>query len=235
MPVAKSYQRFKLDGEPYAVNGRMYVKLETGKQVRWYTDEEYNKMYGAADAPKKPKTEKEALGFENGFITIFKGDTYASLDWFRASVCKYNKIFGWYCPSTEDIPSDIPLGLEPIRLEWDALSAEDGVSLKSESFAREYAQQFMFEPSASEFLGTVGKRLEVTVTIKKAIGMNGYYGFSTMHIMEDECGNVLVWTTSAKQLVEGNTYTLKGTVKSHSVYKNVNQTILTRCTIVEGK
>jgi hypothetical protein len=212
----------------------MYVKLDNGKQVRWYTDAEYAKMYGDAPAvPQKPKTEKEALGFAEGFITIFKGDTYAAIEWFRASVCKYNKIFGWYVPSTEEIPCDIPLGLEPIRIEWDCVSAEDGVSLRSESFAKEYAQQFLFEPSLSEFLGEIKDRLELEVTVKKAVELNGFYGRSTMHIMEDAVGNVLVWTTSAKTLVEGNQYNLRGTVKAHSIYKNTKQTVLTRCTVTE--
>lgn len=230
MAVAKSYQNIKIASEPYKVNGRMYVTLETGRRVRWYTDEEYKKLYGDKAVAEPPKTQKEALGFQNGFITIFKGDTYASIEWFRASVCKYNKIFGWYVPSTEEVPTDIPLGLEPIRIDWECVAAADGVSIKSETQAKEYAQQFLIEPSTSVFLGTVGERLEVTVTIKRALEMYGRYGRSVMHIMEDADGNVLVWTTSARTLIEGETYKVKGSVKAHNVYKNTNQTVLTRCT-----
>lgn len=232
MPVAKSYQNIQIASEPYKVNGRAYVTLATGRRVRWYTDAEYKKMYGdKADEPAAaPKTQKEALGFQNGFITIFKGDTFSSLEWFRASVCKYNKIFGWYVPSTEEIPSDIPLGLEPIRIDWECVAADNGVDLKGETQAKEYAQQFLFDASTSEFLGTVKEKLEVTVTIKRAMEMYGQYGRSVMHIMEDADGNVLVWTTSARTLIEGDTYKIKGTVKAHNVYKNTNQTVLTRCT-----
>ena len=208
MAVAKSYQNIKIASEPYKVNGRMYVTLETGRRVRWYTDAEYKKLYGDKPAAA-PKTQKEALGFQNGFITIFKGDTFSSIEWFRASVCKYNKIFGWYVPSTEEVPSDIPLGLEPIRIDWECVAADNGIDLKSETQAKEYAQQFLFDVSTSEFLGTVKEKLEVTVTIKS---------------------NVLVWTTSARTLIEGDTYKIKGTVKAHNVYKNTNQTVLTRCT-----
>ena len=237
MAGAKSYQNIKIASEPYQVNGRMYVTLETGKRVRWYTDAEYKKMYGdSVDIPVTPKTQKEALGFQNGFITIFKGDTFAAIEWFRASICKYNKIFGWYVPSTEDIPTDIPLGLEPIRIDWECVAAADGVSIKSETQAKEYAQQFLIEPSNSKFLGTVGEKLEVTVTIKRGIEMYGRYGRSVMHIMEDADGNVLVWTTSARTLIEGDTYKVKGGVKAHNTYKNIDQTVLTRCTAtrVEG-
>lgn len=238
MAVAKSYQGLKQLGQPYMVNGKMYVKVETVKggtrQVRWYTDAEYAKMYGTApsDEKPKPKTEKEALGFEKGFIHIFKGDTYAALEWFRASVCKYNKIFGWYCPSTEDLPRDIPIGIDPIEIQWSDVCAEDGVSLLSETKAKEWCQQFLYEPSDSEYVGEVGDRLEIVVTVDKAVELNGYYGRSTMHIMHDYEGNTIVWTTSAKNLVPGNEYTLRGTIKAHNTYKNEKQTILTRCTII---
>lgn len=230
MAVAKSYQNIKIASEPYKVNGRMYVTLETGRRVRWYTDEEYKKLYGDKATVEPPKTQKEALGFQNGFITIFKGDTFAALEWFRASVCKYNKIFGWYVPSTVIIPCDIPLGLEPIRIDWECVAADNGVDLKSEAQAKEFAQQFLLEPSTSKFLGVVGEKLEITVTIKRAMEMYGRYGRSVMHIMEDEEGNILVWTTSARTLIEGDTYKIKGTIKAHNTYKNTDQTVLTRCT-----
>jgi hypothetical protein len=64
------------------------------------------------------------------------------------------------------------------------------------------------------------------------MSFDGVYGRSTMHIMEDDEGNQLKWTTAAKTLVEGNVYHLRGTVKSHDVYKNAKQTVLTRCTIL---
>ncbi len=233
MAVAKSFQHIKTVGEPFYVNGRQYIKLETGKQVRWYTDAEYAKMYGTATPKPAPKTQKEALGFENGFITIFKGDTYAAIDWFRASVCRYNKFFGWYCPSSEDIPNDLPIGIEPIRVEWDAVCAEDGVSLGLESKVKAYVESLVCEPSSSEYIGEVKERIEIEVIITKAVPLDGYYGRSTMHIMEDANGNVIVWNTSAKTLVEGNNYTLRGTIKAHSMYKNVKQTVLTRCTVLD--
>jgi hypothetical protein len=41
-------------------------------------------MYGEkVYAPAKVfKTQKQVLGSENGHVTIFKGDTYANLEWF---------------------------------------------------------------------------------------------------------------------------------------------------------
>lgn len=59
MPVAKSYQSLEILCEPYVLDkGRQYVKVRTkngeNKQVRWYTDAEYAKMYPEAKAEVKP-------------------------------------------------------------------------------------------------------------------------------------------------------------------------------------
>jgi hypothetical protein len=121
--VAKSYQSLKQIGEPYTKNGKQYVVVlneKTGnkREVRWYTDEEYVKYYGNKP-DKATKSQKEVFGFDNGYITIFKGDTYSHLEWFRASIAKYNKLWGWAIASTESVPFDLPCGLEPIELQWD--------------------------------------------------------------------------------------------------------------------
>ena len=91
----------------------------------------------------------------------------------------------------------------------------------------------MYEPSNSEFVGEVGDRIEETLTVTKAITLEGYYGTSMMHIMEDESGNVYVWITKAKNYPEGKVVTLRGTVKEHKEYKGTKQTVLTRCKEIE--
>ena len=76
--VAKSFQSYAIVSEVYTVNGRQYVKVQNPKtgstrQVRWYTEDEYNKMYGVAEPQSIPfKTQKIVLGFVNDYITIFK-------------------------------------------------------------------------------------------------------------------------------------------------------------------
>lgn len=234
MPVAKSYQNMKIVGEPYLANGRMYVKLESGKQVRWYSDKEYARMYPDAPAPQKVfKTQREVLGFEKGYVTIFKGDTYTHLDWFRQSIARYNKYFGWYIISTEEIPEDLPAGIEPVRLDWKPVAGVDGESLAPEHIVKEYVDSLIYEQSDSDYVGSVGERIEIEVKILKAMSFDGIYGRSTMHIMEDAFGNQLKWTTAAKTLTEGNKYLLRGTIKSLGMYKNAKQTVLTRCTVLQ--
>jgi hypothetical protein len=51
MPVAKSFQKYTLIGEPYKKNGRQYIVIRYAdghdREVRWYTDAEYAKLYPA--------------------------------------------------------------------------------------------------------------------------------------------------------------------------------------------
>ena len=100
MAVAKSYQELEIVGDVFVSSGRQYVnvKLKSGKlkTVRWYSDAEYRKMYpeaAAVDHSINPyyKPQKEVLGFTKGYITIFKGDTYSEIDWFRASIARYTR------------------------------------------------------------------------------------------------------------------------------------------------
>ena len=42
-----------------------------------------------ATAVKRTRPYKDVLGFENGYVTLFQGDTFPFIDWFRASIARY--------------------------------------------------------------------------------------------------------------------------------------------------
>ena len=240
MPVAKSFQSLAIFGEPYIKNGRQYVvvvKPNGGhREVRWYTEAEYAKMYPTeankdvdAVLGKKIRTTKEVLGFANGYITIFKGDTYALLDWFRESTAHYHNIFGWYFISTEELP-EIPAGIEPIQLKWEDVAFVDEDTLKSETAIKEHINSLIYEPTGSEWQGEVGDRIERQLTVTKVIPLDtGYYGPSTFHLFTDAEGNEYSWTTGSKTLEVGASYLTRGTIKELKIYHNSKQTVLSRC------
>lgn len=237
MAVAKSYQELEIVGDVFVSSGRQYVnvKLKSGKlkTVRWYSDAEYRKMYPEAvavarSADPSSKSQKEILGFAKGYITIFKGDTYSEIDWFRASIARYTRWWGWYIISTEEVPADLPDGITPIQLPWELVGQKDG-NLKPEHLVKEAVESIIYEESESEFQGAIGERLDLYLTVERTIELDGSYGRSTMHIMRDDCGNLFVWTTASKSWSTGTEHHIKGTVKDHRKYKNECQTVLTRC------
>jgi hypothetical protein len=52
-------------------------------------------------------------------------------------------------------------------------------------------------------------------------------------LMTDSNNNRFVWKASGTCLDTGETVTLKGTIKEHSIYRDQNQTVLTRCKVQE--
>lgn len=239
MAVAKSYQNLEIVGEVFVSSGRQYVnvKLKSGKvkTVRWYSDSEYRKMYPeaatAVDHSADPyyKSQKEVLGFTKGYITIFKGDTCSEVDWFRSSIARYARWWGWYIVSTEEVPADLPDGITPIQLPWELIGQEDG-SLKPEYLIKEAVESIIYDESESEYVGSIGERLELFLTVERTIELDGNYGRSTMFKFRDDCGNCFIWTTATTPGFKiGDEIHLRGTVKNHNKFRNERQTILNRC------
>jgi hypothetical protein len=234
--VAKSYQGLEVLCEPYNLNNRSYVRVRAkngeSKQVRWYTEAEYSKMYPEEKKSAEPSPyggRKVALGFRDGYITIFKGNTYENLEWFKFSEARYARFWGWYFTSEMEVPADLPYGITPIKLTWEEVS-KDG-ELYSEEKIRAYVDTLVYDLQPGEYVGKIGERLSLTLTVSNTYELENGYGSSTMHVMKDDNDNVFVWTTSAKNLAVGETYSLKGTVKNHQMYKGTKQTILTRCIV----
>lgn len=230
--VAKSYQYLPQVTEPYEINKKTYVKVRKPDgsviQVRYYSPEEYEKYYGAA--PIAPTSQKEAFGFIDDFITIFKGDTYPHKDYLKANGAKYNSYWGWYFASNVELPT-IPADLTAVRLDWPTIGFENGL-LKSESIIKAEIAKLTHEPSTSKFVGEIGQRLDITVRITKAVPLQSYYG-GTMYSMEDADGNVYIWRASTAKMAVGNVEHIRGTIKQHNVYNQVYQTILSHCKILD--
>lgn len=100
----------------------------------------------------------------------------------------------------------------------------------------------------SKYVGSEGERISAEVTLKRSVDFEYNMGWKTisqsLYIMEDKDGNVFTWKTqgglwfSPKELdctVFVNTdfpFTITGTIKEHTEYQGVKQTVLTRCKVV---
>lgn len=239
--VAKSFQKMEMVGEPYVENGKAYVVVKnnnTGKTrtVRWYTESEYAKMYPGETIPELAaasaatpglKTHKEALGFDKGYITIFKGDIETYHSWFLASNARYATFWGWYVVSTEEVPQ-LPAGIESVQLKWEDVGLENG-NLKTESTIKAFIESLQYAATPSRFQGQVGDRLDITITVIKHFNLENNFGHTNMMIMKDDQENEYVWVTASQSWLPGTRKTIRGTVKAHNTYKNSQQTVLTRC------
>ena len=100
---------------------------------------------------------------------------------------------------------------------------------------------------SGKFIGNIKERINFTGMMKKVHGYDGAYGYVNVYVIESEEG-LLKWSTSNSQEYElANMYNMElntvrnllttdgvkvnmvGTVKSHDVYDNVKQTVVTRC------
>ena len=234
--VAKSYEKLEQVCEPYMLNGREYVKVRLAsgaiKQVRSYSEKEYAKFYPEVKIINPGKSKREIFGFgDAGFIWIFSGNTYENLEWFKASPMKYCRTWGWYLPSSEEIPEPLPANVTPIKLPWDMVK-KDETSLLDEAELKTIADSLIYPIDENgEFVGEIGDRITFNATLDRAIPLENYYGHSFMYIFNDTDGHIYVWTTAAAVLTEGETYGITGTVKDHKIYRGQYQTILTRCKI----
>lgn len=88
----------------------------------------------------------------------------------------------------------------------------------------------------SNWIGTVGDKLEIEVVKEFMISYQTVYGLQLIFIFKDPDGNKLIWKTSAgfpEAVENGKMIKIKATVKDHSEYKGEKQTVLTRVKMIQ--
>lgn len=238
--VAKSYQELEKLSEPYESNGKMYIKvrLKSGKEkeVRWYEEKEYSRMYNKVSTSSLDivdVSQKDALGFTEGYITVLKGDTIPWIDWLKEHKGRFNPMFGWYFPSSQEVPK-LPEGIKPVEIKWDLISKDNNQPLNiDETISR--ISDYLYPSNESMYIGEVGEEVTLDVTVQKCIPIEGNYGITYYHIFSTPDGKEATWATTARCWNVGETHHIKARVKDHKVYKSIKQckaimqTVLTRC------
>lgn len=129
--VALSFQSFEFLTEPYSSNGKMYIRVRnpktgTERQVRWYNETEFRKLYPKEKVEIKNKyyrPRKEVLGFDKGYITVLiNADIDKHAEWLAAAKARYHKQWGWYIISTEAIPENHPEEITIKKLLWEEIN-----------------------------------------------------------------------------------------------------------------
>ena len=106
------------------------------------------------------------------------------------------------------------------------------------------------ENAKVEYYGAVGDKFELTLTFDKSFCFEGDYGFTYIHLFHDDEGHQFKWSSSRGtyqcwcktngkdgflEYEVGKKYILRGTIKAHKEYRNVKQTVITRCKVLKDE
>ena len=100
------------------------------------------------------------------------------------------------------------------------------------------------------YYGNVGDKFEHEMTFEKIFGFETMYGYQYILLFHDEENHVFKWSSSRGtyqcwcktngrdgflEYEVGKKYILKGTIKAHEEYRNVKQTVITRCKVLKDE
>lgn len=86
--------------------------------------------------------------------------------------------------------------------------------------------------ATSRFIGVVGEKVVLTITVDHIIVIEGHYGTNYINIARDQDGNVVTYKGQTNIGLKGETTTIKATIKEHTLYDGVQQTIIQRPKII---
>jgi hypothetical protein len=88
--------------------------------------------------------------------------------------------------------------------------------------------------AASGFVGAVGDKVSLTLTVERIIVLHSeFYGNNYITISRDEQGNVVTYKGRTDLGAIGDTVTVKASIKEHTVYNGIKQTVIQRPKVVE--
>jgi len=75
----------------------------------------------------------------------------------------------------------------------------------------------------------VGDKVVLTITIERIIVLKSeFYGDNYITIATDDKGNTITYKGKSEIGLKGETNTIKATVKEHTVYNGIKQTVVQR-------
>lgn len=172
--------------------------------------------------------------FPEGKIYVFVGDTYKIHNDLKADGATYTRNTGWYFKHAQDKYPTIEMSFEESTHE----NCAGFMRINGDVYEKAKAKADALKPK-SEYVGTAGEKLTIKATYTHSAWFESQsrYTYCTektyIHHFETDKGEVLIWKTGIGVLPvdEGEKAIITGTVKEHSEYKGIKQTVLTRCKV----
>lgn len=170
--------------------------------------------------------------FPEGKIYVVTGDTYKIYEDLKAAGAKYSHNTGWYFKYSQDKYPTVEMTFEECTHESCAgfLRFNNDIKQKAEEKAKALKPE-------SQFIGKIGDKITVEAKHTHSAWFESKSPYTHriettyIHNFETPEGNVLTWKTGSYPEISSEKLTITGTVKEHSEYKGVKQTVLTRCKI----
>ena len=86
----------------------------------------------------------------------------------------------------------------------------------------------------SQHIGNVGDKVTLTITVERIVVLKSeFYGDNYITIARDEQGNAITYKGRSDIGGKGDTLTIKASIKEHTVYNGIKQTVIQRPKVVE--
>ena len=172
----------------------------------------------------------------DGSCWVVLGDTYAIRDTLKAAGAHYHPYLGWYFDHEVVGYDCAKMSISQIcELQdmYGVYQLPEYDNPKLCEAVQEAQSTYAARDIHSEYIGSVGDRVNVDATVERVAGYESDWGYINIYTFVDDKGNYLVWRTSAAHLEEGERVSLRGTIKEHSEYNHIKETVLTRCKVAE--
>jgi hypothetical protein len=201
---------YRCNGSGQKRNGRI---LDPGgpRKIRFYTQECLDKRAIAAAKRAQKKIDKQ-----NAALEIFKeelGGIYACAEHFA-------QLNNFVDSVLKTITSTLFISDKQECALLDAFSKTQKRIIEKEAEK---------DSLLNSFIGNIGERMETELESMKVLPFESQFGTFYINILRDSQKNVVIYKGSAP-LREGEKKLVKFTVKSHDIYKEVNQTVIARMT-----
>ena len=205
-----------------------------GSKVKIYKSKEYTSEHEAKlEQNRIKREEKKQLETKENVEKYLSGETkinfgkYQGKSFIEITEENYSYI-QWLSSNSKDLA----LSLAAYKI------VEEKSKIKEE--------EKIMEAEKLEYIGKVGDKIQIQVTLENIFFYNSMYGMVTIYKFLDEDENILIWKTTSnlerivtvdgekecENIQKGEMIQIKATIKEHSEYNGSKQTLVNRVKVL---